>query len=101
MVRWTATQRAYRLPLKTHKTRFLIFTNIDWKGMGKAETPFNLGLQPTGICKEDRARLEEAKTLGVSGLKVFKSLGLELRNADGSFTQIDVERFDPIWEACG
>ncbi len=46
-------------------------------------------------------QLEEAKRKGASGLKVFKSLGLELRNPDGSLVAIDDQRWYPIWDACG
>ena len=47
------------------------------------------------------AQLAEAKEQGASGLKVFKNLGLEYRNPDGSLMRVDDPRWDPIWEACG
>jgi predicted TIM-barrel fold metal-dependent hydrolase len=86
---------------RNHKNRFLIFTNIDWKGTGKQDDPTTWVCNQPGFAKKIAFELAEAKTRGVSGLKVFKSFGLENRNADGSFTEIDDERFDPIWVACG
>ncbi len=86
---------------QNHKQRFLIFTNIDWKGQGKQDQPATWACNQPGFAKKISSDLAEAKKLGVSGLKVFKSFGLENRNADGSFTEIDDERFDPIWAACG
>jgi predicted TIM-barrel fold metal-dependent hydrolase len=37
----------------------------------------------------------------VSGLKVFKSLGLTTRDANGALIAVDDPRLDPIWAACG
>lgn len=84
-----------------HKNRFLIFTNIDWKGTGKQDDPTTWACNQPGFAKKIAFDLAEAKKRGVSGLKVFKSFGLENRNTDGTFTAIDDERFDPIWVACG
>lgn len=86
---------------RDHKNRFLIFTNIDWKGTGKQDDPTTWDCNQPGFAKKIAFDLAEAKNRGVSGLKVFKSFGLENRNPDGSFTEIDDERFDPIWVACG
>lgn len=84
-----------------YKNRFLIFTNIDWKGTGKQDDPTTWACNQPGFAKKIAFDLADAKNRGVSGLKVFKSFGLENRNADGSFTEIDDPRFDPIWAACG
>jgi predicted TIM-barrel fold metal-dependent hydrolase len=46
-------------------------------------------------------QLEAAQQRGISGLKVFKSLGLQYRQADGKLIAVDDPRFDPIWSACG
>jgi predicted TIM-barrel fold metal-dependent hydrolase len=86
---------------RNYKNRFLIFTNIDWKGTGKQDAPETWACNQPGFAKAIAFELAEAKKRGVSGLKIFKSFGLENRNSDGTFTEIDDERFDPIWEACG
>lgn len=86
---------------RSYKHRFLIFTNIDWKGSGQQDDPSTWACNQPGFAKKISYELAEAKKRGVSGLKVFKSFGLENRNPDGTFTKIDDDRFDPIWEACG
>ncbi|XZE21139.1 amidohydrolase family protein [Pirellulaceae bacterium SH449] len=84
-----------------HKNRFLIFTNIDWRGRGRIDESASWDCNQPGFARKIVRELEAAKASGISGLKVFKSFGLELKNADGSFIAIDDERFDPIWEVCG
>ena len=43
----------------------------------------------------------DARRRGVSGLKVFKNLGLTTRDATGALVSVDDPRLDPIWAACG
>jgi predicted TIM-barrel fold metal-dependent hydrolase len=45
--------------------------------------------------------LKKAQAGGISGVKIFKTLGLNVRNPDGTLTKIDDRRWDPIWAACG
>jgi predicted TIM-barrel fold metal-dependent hydrolase len=81
--------------------RFVIFTNIDWQGDGKADNPASWDCQRPDFGHRMAAELAAAKQAGVSGLKVFKNLGLEYRNPDGSLIRVDDPRWDPIWTACG
>jgi predicted TIM-barrel fold metal-dependent hydrolase len=84
-----------------HKDRFVIFANIDFQGKGKADRPETWDCNQPEFARQIAQQLAAAKELGISGLKVFKSFGLQYRNADGTLTQIDDPRFDPIWQACG
>jgi predicted TIM-barrel fold metal-dependent hydrolase len=84
-----------------HKDRFVIFANIDFQGKGKADRPETWDCNQPEFARRIAQQLAAAKELGISGLKVFKSFGLQYRNADGTLTQIDDPRFDPIWQACG
>jgi len=43
-------------------------------------------------------KIECLVPLGIAGLKVWKDLGLELKNPDGSLARLDDHRLDPIWE---
>jgi len=47
------------------------------------------------------AELEEAVSQGARGLKVFKELGLKIRDKTGKLVPVDDPRFDPIWEKAG
>ncbi len=84
-----------------YRDRFAIFANIDWQGAGQADRPETWDCHRDDFAHRVVRQLEEAKSKGVSGLKIFKSLGLELRNPDGSLVAIDDQRWYPIWEACG
>ena len=84
-----------------HRQRFVIFTNVDWQGSGATDKPETWDCNQPGFSRRIAAELQAAKAKGVSGLKVFKSLGLEYRRPDGGLIEVDDPRFDPIWEACG
>ncbi len=84
-----------------HKDRWVIFANIDWQGTGDAKDPASWDCQRPDFARRMALALAEAKQNGASGLKVFKNLGLEYRNPDGSLVRVDDPRWDPIWEACG
>lgn len=84
-----------------YKDRFIIFANIDFQGKGQSDRPETWDCNQPDFARRISMELAAAKELGVSGLKVFKSLGLDYRNADGRLTQIDDPRFDLIWQTCG
>ncbi len=84
-----------------YRQRFVIFANIDWQGAGQADRPETWDCHREDFAHRIVKQLEEAKQKGVSGLKIFKTLGLELRNPDGTLVAIDDQRWYPIWQACG
>ncbi len=84
-----------------YESRFVIFANIDWQGEGRADEPATWDCQRPDFGHRMAIALAAAKMAGASGLKVFKSLGLEYRNPDGSLVRADDPRWDPIWAACG
>ncbi len=45
--------------------------------------------------------IRTAHAKGLGGLKIFKSLGLTIKDASGRVVPIDDPRFDPIWATCG
>ena len=69
--------------------RLAIFANIDFSRIDA----------PT-FASEHVAMLEQAKTRGLAGVKIFKNLGLTIRDASGRVVPIDDPRLDPIWAAC-
>ncbi len=70
--------------------RFVVFTNVDPHGM---EQP--------GWAERAVAQLEKDVAAGAAGLKVYKSLGLDLVDTTGARVAVDDERLDPIWRRCG
>jgi uncharacterized protein len=51
--------------------------------------------------RREAQKLEEAVKLGIRGLKIFKSLGLTLKDKSGKIVPVDDPRIDPIWAKCG
>lgn len=84
-----------------YKNRFAIFANVNWIGNGDRKDPASWDCHEQDFARRTSLALEEAKTQGISGVKVFKTFGLGYRNPDGSLIKVDDERFAPIWETCG
>jgi predicted TIM-barrel fold metal-dependent hydrolase len=81
--------------------RWVIFATLDWQGQGKTDDPASWDCQRPDFARRMAAALADAKQQGASGLKVHKTLGLAVRNPDGSLARVDDPRWDPIWQACG
>ena len=79
-----------RVSHSVSKERFIIFFSPDFS---KIDEP-NFG-------EKEARRLEEAVRLGCRGLKIFKNLGLTLRDKSGKLVPVDDSRIDPIWAKCG
>lgn len=86
---------------KDYRDRFIVFAHLDWIGDGDPEAPATWACNRRGWAERTAEALAEAKAQGVSGLKIFKRLGLEYRDAEGRLLRIDDPRWDPIWAACG
>jgi uncharacterized protein len=72
-----------------HPKRFLQFANVDF---GRISEP---------AFGESAARQLEADVRnGASGLKVFKNLGMFVKDAEGRRVPTDDPRLDPIWAKC-
>ena len=70
--------------------RFVQLGNIDWKGIDSPK-----------FGKRAADGLEASVEAGARGLKIFKSLGLELRGRDGELIRVDDRRLDPVFERAG
>ncbi len=70
--------------------RFVIFTNVDFHG-----------LERPGWAERTLAQLDADVEAGARGLKVYKSLGLDLKDGNGQRVPVDDPRLDPIWARCG
>ncbi len=76
---------------KTNKPgRFIVFANIDFKGVGEA-----------GWGEKAAKQLEDDVKNGANGLKIYKSLGFSVKDINGNRVTVDDERLDPIWKKAG
>ena len=72
------------------KDRFIIFFSPDFD---KIDEP-NFGVN-------EAKKLEQAVKKGCRGLKIFKNLGLTLKDKSGKIVPVDDPRINPIWQKCG
>lgn len=75
---------------KVSKDRFLVFFTPDFSKIDES-----------GFGENEADKLEEAVKTGCRGLKIFKSLGLTLKDSSGDVVPVDDPRIDPIWAKCG
>ncbi|MFC1608337.1 amidohydrolase family protein [Candidatus Latescibacterota bacterium] len=78
--------RLKRMP----KGRILVFFSPDFSKIDEPD-----------FGRKEAARLEHAVKLGARGMKIFKSLGLTIRDKTGELVKVDDPRIDPIWAKCG
>ena len=69
--------------------RLLIFCNLDFSRIDEPDFGPHMA-----------AYIHESHAKGVSGLKVFKTLGLTIHDASGKLVPVDDTRLDPVWDAC-
>lgn len=72
------------------ESRFLVFFAPEWSRIDEPD-----------FGRNEAKRLEEAVALGARGVKVYKSLGLSVKDKSGKFLAVDDPRLDPIWAKCG
>jgi len=70
--------------------RFIVFTNVDFNGIGES-----------GWTEKAVQELELDVKNGARGLKIYKSLGMEVKDTSGERVPVDDSRLDPIWAKCG
>ena len=72
-----------------YKDRFTVFANPDFRGVAP------------GWGAKAAAQLEQDVRNGAQGLKIFKNLGMEVRDASGKRVPTDDPRLDPVWRKAG
>ena len=75
---------------RAHPDRFLSFCHLDWSALQ--------GEQPTATLI---ASLRASSAAGARGLKVWKDLGLHVRDGTGALVLPDDPRLLPVWAAAG
>jgi len=73
-----------------YPNRFIVFTNVNFEGIGKP-----------GWTEQAVKQLETDVKNGANGLKIYKGLGMFTKDADGKRVPTDDPRLDPIWQKCG
>ncbi|MBK6948278.1 MAG: amidohydrolase family protein [Haliscomenobacter sp.] len=73
-----------------YQNRIFLFTNISFNGIDEPDWAQNTVKQ-----------LEYDVANGAKGLKIFKSLGLSVKDKSGKRVPIDDPRIDPVWAKCG
>jgi predicted TIM-barrel fold metal-dependent hydrolase len=72
--------------------RFMIFGGVDWsEWQEKGET----------FPEWAAGRLRAQKECGAEGLKIWKGLGLHVKDHKGQLVDVDDPRLSPIWETAG
>ncbi|MGH3149013.1 MAG: amidohydrolase family protein [Rubrobacter sp.] len=75
---------------RAHPDRFATFCHVDWD---QARRP--------GFSERLVESLQRSAEAGAKGLKVWKDLGLRVRDPDGSLLMPDDPRLSTLWEAAG
>jgi hypothetical protein len=70
--------------------RFFLFGNIDFSGIDQPD-----------FSSRAVDQLRAGVRAGMRGLKVYKNLGLELRDGSGRLLRVDDRRLDAVWAAAG
>lgn len=66
-----------------------------------AKPNFSAAVRQAGGVETQVQWIREAAKMGARGLKVNKSLGLQVRDSDGKLLAVDDARLDPIWSEAG
>jgi predicted TIM-barrel fold metal-dependent hydrolase len=75
---------------KSSPKRLAIFTNINFGNVGEP-----------GWTEKAVKQLEDDIKKGAKGLKIYKSLGFNVKDVDGKRVRVDDPRLDAIWAKCG
>ena len=73
-----------------YEKRIALFTNISFNGIDEPDWAANTVKQ-----------IEYDVANGAKGLKIFKNLGLSVKDKNGKRIPIDDPRLDPVWAKCG
>ncbi|MEI9912682.1 MAG: amidohydrolase family protein [Bacteroidota bacterium] len=75
---------------QNYPKRFIVFANVDFKGVGDE-----------GWGEKAAKQLEEDVKNGANGLKIYKSLGFSVNDIKGKRVTVDDARLDLVWKKAG
>jgi predicted TIM-barrel fold metal-dependent hydrolase len=76
---------------RAHPERFVTFCHVDLRAIGRT------GFEPEALA----ASLRTSHAAGARGLKIWKDLGLGIRDAEGRLVLPDDERLSPVFATAG
>ena len=74
---------------KNYPERFGVFVNLDLSKIGRKDFKLNT-----------EKYILNASKIGATGLKIYKNLGLNLKDGEGNRVKVDDDRLQFIWEKC-
>jgi uncharacterized protein len=83
---WMALERKF-------PGRFVTFAKFTWKDFEKIGEP--------GFFESLVREVEAAAKTGIRGVKIWKDLGMLIRDGSGALVKVDDPRLDPFWNRCG
>ena len=86
----TLTESLENVKKQGVSNRFGVFVNVDFDKIDDKD-----------FAKNNVEIIKNAVAQGVIGLKVYKNLGLNLKDNSGERVKVDDKRLNPIWEICG
>ena len=86
----TLTESLENVKKQGFSNRFGVFVNVDFNKIDDED-----------FAKNNVEIIKDAVKQGVIGLKVYKNLGLNLKDDSGERVKVDDKRLNPIWEICG
>ena len=86
----TLTESLENVKKQGFSNRFGVFVNVDFNKIDDED-----------FAKNNVEIIKDAVAQGVIGLKVYKNLGLNLKDNSGERVKVDDKRLNPIWEICG
>ena len=86
----TLTESLENVKKQGFSNRFGVFVNVDFNKIDDED-----------FAKNNVEIIKNAVAQGVIGLKVYKNLGLNLKDNSGERVKVDDKRLNPIWEICG
>jgi len=78
---------------KKHPGRFVLFAKFTLRDFARIQEP--------GFFDDLVRELERSAKMGIQGVKVWKDLGMYIRDGSGALLKADDPRLDPFWTKCG
>jgi predicted TIM-barrel fold metal-dependent hydrolase len=85
-----ALQKTVQQMKSRHPKRFVVFCNLNFTDIDNPKWS-----------KQAVTAIEQDVRNGATGLKIYKNLGMDLKDTKGKRIPVDDPRFDPVWAACG